>query len=185
VNWKEYSDLSLKRLWWRALKKTTMMCHWKGYDDGWQITEKAMMMYTEKTTLTCHWKDYDDMWWITEKVRWRVLKRLLWCVTEKATMTGDRSLKWLWWRTLKRLLWHVTEKATITGDGSLKSLDDVHWKDYSDVSLKSYDDGWQIIEKAMITVYAIFLQNYICNYYTGSWVYKSISWGRELRCVHM
>jgi hypothetical protein len=70
------------------------------------------------------------------------LKRLLWCVTEKAILTCHwKRLRW-WvtghWKdysdvSLKRLLWCVTKKAMITGDGSLKSL------------------LWRITEKTMIT----------------------------------
>jgi hypothetical protein len=36
------------------------MCYWKNYDDGWRITEKATITWTEKPILTCHLKGYDD-----------------------------------------------------------------------------------------------------------------------------
>jgi hypothetical protein len=73
------------------------------------------------------------LWSVTQKVMmmgnrslkrlpWRELKSLLWRITKKATMMGDRSLKRLPWRELKSLLWCITEKATLTDDKSLKRL---------------------------------------------------------------
>jgi hypothetical protein len=59
-----------------------------------------------------HCKVYSDV--SLQRLRWRVtgaLKRLLWYITAKATMTDDGSLK--------RLLWWVTKKTTLTGDRAL------------------------------------------------------------------
>jgi hypothetical protein len=80
-----------------------------------------MMTYTEKTTLTCHWKCYDDGWWITDKARWCALKRLLWCVTEKAMMMGDGSLKRLWWQYVLSFYW-ITYGITTPVLESIKAL---------------------------------------------------------------
>jgi hypothetical protein len=136
----------LKRLrWW-------VTHHWKGYDDGWHITEKTTLTWTEKSTgdislkrlwwqVTYHWKGY--VWHITEKATMMgdiSLKRLPWHITKKPM--GDISLKRLPWRELKSIRvtyhwkgyddgWHVTEKATLT----------YHWKSY----------GWHITEKATMT----------------------------------
>jgi hypothetical protein len=63
----------------------------------------------------------------------------LWCVTEKATMMDDGSLKRLLWRvtekakkmgdgSLKMLLYHITEKTTLTSVMSLKRLPDISLK---------------------------------------------------------
>jgi hypothetical protein len=53
---------------------------------------------------------------------------------QKATMMGDRLVKRLHCYELERLLWLVTEKASLTCHW--KCYNDVNWKDYSDVSLK-------------------------------------------------
>jgi hypothetical protein len=103
-------------------EKTTLTCHWKGYDDGWYITEKATLMWTEKATLTCHWKAYTNV----------SLKRLWWQVTYYWNCYPDMNWK---------ALWHVTEKVTLTW--TEKPTLTYHWK--------GYNDGWHIIEKAMMT----------------------------------
>jgi hypothetical protein len=71
-------DGLLKRLLWRVTKKAILMGHWKDYDDGWWITEKANLMgdgslkkllchVTKNATLTYHWKGYDNRWQIIKK----------------------------------------------------------------------------------------------------------------------
>jgi hypothetical protein len=113
-------------------EKTTLTCHWKGYDDGWYITEKATLMWTEKATLTCHWKAYTNV----------SLKRLWWQVT-------------YYWNCYPDMNWKSYS------DMSLKRHPNVNWKAYSDISLKrlqwwvtyhwkSYDDVWHITEKATL-----------------------------------
>jgi hypothetical protein len=81
--------------------------------------------------------------YVTEKstLKWQVTKRLLWCVTENATLichlkghddrgwiTEKASLTWTENATLTWNLdgWWITKKATLM----------CHWKDYDDVSLK-------------------------------------------------
>jgi hypothetical protein len=70
--WKGYSAVSLKSLrwWWQITKKATLtwttkatlLCHWKGYDDGWPFTEKATMMGDH--SLKRLW------WWIISTFQW-------------------------------------------------------------------------------------------------------------------
>jgi hypothetical protein len=118
------------------------------------------------------------LWWVTDN--WKcysnvLLKRLWWRVTEKAMMTGDRSLKRLLWHELKWIPWQVTEKPTLT----------CNWK--------GYDGGWQITEKDIVTCTenatltwtknASFTELYM-KLLSGSVGYKSTSRERKLRRIH-
>jgi hypothetical protein len=64
--------------------------------------------------------------------------------------------------SLKRLPWHVTEKATPT----------CHWTSYTNIDLKGYND----------TIDYVFTELQM-KFVPGTYVYKSRSWGRELRCI--
>jgi hypothetical protein len=78
-------SLEMKRSF-SGTKKQTLTRHWKGYDDGWWVTEKAYSDMTLNMLLWWmmgHWKSYDDGWQVTEIAYTDV-------VTEKAT------LMWHW-----------------------------------------------------------------------------------------
>jgi hypothetical protein len=77
VNWIEYSDVSLKMLWWR------MTCHWKDYSN--MSLKRLPWRELKSLHVTYHLKSYDDGWHITEN----------------AIMTGDISLKRLTWLKIK------------------------------------------------------------------------------------
>jgi hypothetical protein len=101
---KDYSSMSLKRLFCGVTKKVILTCHWKGYNDRWHVTEKATMTgdwkcysnmslkrlfwgVTEKTILACHWKGYNGRWHVTEKTM----------MTDDWKGYSEVTLKMLWW----------------------------------------------------------------------------------------
>jgi hypothetical protein len=102
-----------------------------------------------------------------KRLLWRELKRLPWCVTENATLLGDKSLK--------RVPWHVTLKAMMMGDGSLKRL---LWCELKRLR-------WCVTEKVTLTwtEKSSFTELYM-KLLLGSDGYKSTSRERELRCIH-
>jgi hypothetical protein len=113
---KGYSHISLKSLRWRwwSTAKATLTSHYKCYDDGDESLQRVPWGQLKRL-----------LWPVTKKATLmgdRSLKSLLWTVTKKATLVGDRSLKRPPWPELKRLLWLVNEKTTMAGDRSLKRL---------------------------------------------------------------
>jgi hypothetical protein len=93
------------------------MCHWKYYDNGWHITEKATLTWTKKIA---HWKGYDNGWYITENAPLMWIEKIThwkcynngWPITEKATLTWTE-------KTTLTYRWkgyddgsHIAEKAT-------------------------------------------------------------------------
>jgi hypothetical protein len=100
------------------------------------------------------------------------LKCLLWCITKKATMTGDGSLKRLHWRELKkatmschwkRLFWRELKRLRWRGT--------YHWKCYPDVNWKGYNDTVDYFTELEMKLQP------------GHGGYKSTSQGRELRRI--
>jgi hypothetical protein len=86
------------------------MYHWKYYDNGWHITEKATLTWIKKTA---HWKGYDNRWHITKKAT------LMWI--EKITH----------WKGYDNG-WPIIEKATLTRTEKTTLM--YRWKGYDDVS---------------------------------------------------
>jgi hypothetical protein len=116
-----------------GIENPTPLWHWKGYDDGWWVTEKSYSDIALKKLwwqITDHWKAYSDV----------ALKRIWWRMMSHWKAYSNMSLKSYGdtWRakkatmmchykgysdgSLKRLLWCVTKKATMTGEGALKIL---------------------------------------------------------------